>query len=103
MVTDDLDRVLVSTYSTIRTKTPELTACCTSWSNINFRDDWQGMTCNIINDTDCEVVLWLICFQVLIDRDDGTWSNVLRTKAVTTANDIICLAFFECCCTDINI
>ena len=35
--------------------------------------------------------------------DDGTWSNVLRTKAVTTANDIICLAFFECCCTDINI
>ncbi len=31
IVTDDLDGVLVSTYSTVSSKSPELTVCCSFW------------------------------------------------------------------------
>ena len=87
MVTNDLDGVLVSTNSTVSTQTPEFTTCCAFTSNVNLRKNWQRQMCNVIDDTDCEVVLWSIKFKVFKYRDNLAWSNVFRTKTVTSAND----------------
>ena len=87
VVTDDLDGVLVSTNSTVSTKAPEFTACCAFAGNVNLWKNWQRQMCNVIHDTDCKVVLRSIQFQVFIYRNNLTWSNVFRTKTITSAYD----------------
>ena len=68
MVTDDLCRVLVSTYSTISTETPELALLCTRCrsdrSRLNLRKTEIG---NIIYDTNCETWLRSIFLQLCIN------------------------------------
>ena len=60
VITDDLDGVLVSTNCTIRTETPELAGYYSLWSNVDWIADWDGSECDIIVDTDCEVVVCLV-------------------------------------------
>ena len=58
VVTDDLDGVLVSTYGTVCTKTPELTVDGSFGSgNCDFLACRQGQIGYIINDTDGEYLL----------------------------------------------
>ena len=67
MVTDDLCRVLISTYCTISTKTPELALFCTRCgcdrSRLNL---WQAQVCYIIDNTDCETSLRSILLQLFV-------------------------------------
>ena len=80
VVTDNLDRVLVSTNSTVRTKSPELTACN------SFRSCYRWRTCRkwkisyIIVDTDCKSLL--LC--VIVYCDNLCRCCILRTKSVTS-------------------
>ena len=68
VVTDDLCRVLVRTYCTVSTKTPELTfystfcRCDRSW--FYFR---KTEVCNIIYDTDCKTRFWSIFLQLFVN------------------------------------
>ena len=65
IVTDNLYRVLVSTYSTIGTETIELSlkqVITTHWDFLLFG---KRCKCNVINDTYGEVILGLWQFQVL--------------------------------------
>ena len=54
VVTDDLDGVLVGTYCTISSQTPEFTVCCSFRSCYDRSTCLKGKVSNIINDTDCE-------------------------------------------------
>ena len=54
VVADDLDGVLVGTYCTISSQTPEFTVCCSFRSCYDRSTCLKGKVSNIINDTDCE-------------------------------------------------
>ena len=59
VITDDLDGVLVCTYSTVSTKTPELTVDGSFWSGNQRSAQFQRQVGNIIYDTDGEFLLSL--------------------------------------------
>ena len=103
MVTNDLDGVLISANSTVSTKTPEFTACCAFAGNVNLWKNWQGQICNIIHDTDCEVVLRSIKFQVFEYRNDLAWSNVFGTKTITSAYDCSLFSSSVVCSENIQV
>ena len=79
MVADDLDRVLVSTYSTVRTETPELTCCCTCRSSVRAFCNIKWKICNVIIDADCKS--WLCC--IIVYSDDLFRSCILWTQTVS--------------------
>ena len=54
IVTNDLDRVLICSNSTISTKSPELTVDCSFWCSNKCFALIQWQVCYVINDTDCE-------------------------------------------------
>ena len=83
IIADDLDRVLVCTYSTVGTKTPELTVYSSFRSGNKRCAKLQGKVGNIIYDTDGE--LFLGC--VLIYSYDLSRCGILGTKSVTTCED----------------
>ena len=83
IIADDLDRVLVCTYSTVGTKTPELTVYSSFRSGNKRCAKLQGKVGNIIYDTDGE--LFLGC--VLIYSYDLSRCGILGTKAITSGKD----------------
>ena len=74
VVADDLDSLLVSTYCTVGTKTPELATYCSSWFCSNFLN-LKGCSVYVIFNTDCEVVLWLSLLEVIEYSNDLTRRN----------------------------
>ena len=89
MITDNLNRVLVSTYSTISTKTPELTWSCSGRSCVSCLCTRKWCISNIIYDTNCKSSLILICK----NSKDISRSCILRTKTITTIKDFNALEF----------
>ena len=75
IVTDDLDGVLVRTYGTVSTKTPELTVGCSFRSSNRILLDVKRQVGNIIDDTDCKS--WLLC--IIEYSDDLSRSCILGT------------------------
>ena len=51
------------------------------------------MTCYVVNDTDCEVSLRSFKSKVIVNCEDGCRSCILRTKTVTTANNLNASAY----------
>ncbi len=83
VVTDDLDGVLVSTYSTVCSKSPELTVDG-SFRSCNKRSAClKRKVCNIIYDTDGEFLF--VC--ILIYSNDLCRCSILGTKSVTSCED----------------
>ena len=60
MVADDLDGVLVCTDGTVRAESPEFTAGCAFGSGVGVLGNRQRKICNIVLDTDCEMLLAVI-------------------------------------------
>ena len=56
-VTDDLNGVFVSAYSTVCAQTPELAGCCSGRSGIKLIVSVKRKVCNVIVDTDRETSL----------------------------------------------
>ena len=84
IVTDDLDGVLVSTYGTVCTQTPELTVSG-SFRSGNKRSTYrQGQVGNIIYDTSGKSLDGV----VLIDRNDLRRGSIFGTKTITTGEDL---------------
>ena len=83
IIADDLDRVLVCTYSTVGTKTPELTVYSSFRSGNKRCAKLQGKVCNIINDTKSKFLF----LSIVINSYDLSRCGILGTKSVTTCED----------------
>ena len=104
MVTNDLDGVLVCTYSTVSTQTPEFAGdCAIVTCNVNFFANFQGCVCHVIHDTQCEVVFGFIQCQVCIYCQELCRCNVLGTQTVTAANYNRSGFCFKQCCTNVHV
>ena len=95
MVTDNLDGVLISTYGTVCTETPELTSCGAFRSGSRVFFNFKGKTGNVIVDTDGETCL----FCIVEYSDDLTRCGVLTCKTVTAAEyrNVSELGFLNSC------
>ena len=67
MITNDLDGIFVCTNSTVRAKSPEFTAYSSFRCGIDGFCYRQGQMCNIIFDSDCEVIFRCVLLHVFID------------------------------------
>ena len=76
VLTNNLNRVLVGTYCTVGTKTEELALLDRLSTESHFLNLWERSKCNVVNDTNSEVVLWLWQLEVVEYRDNLGWSNV---------------------------
>ena len=95
--TDDLDRVLVSTYGTVSTQTEEQSLERTLLSQRDLLSNGQRSERNVINDTYGELVLRLGCCQVLVNGQHLCGSCILRRQTVATTDDHRArLAIVEC-------
>ena len=94
MVTDNLDRVLVSTNCTVTTKTPELARNCSFCCCVGNNSFRKRKSCYVVNNTDCEVTLRSFKSEVIVNCEDGCRSCILRTKTVTTTNNLNASANF---------
>ena len=104
VVTDNLDGVLVCTYSTVGAQTPEFAGdCAVIACNVNFFANFQGCVCNVINDTQCEVVFGFIQRQVCIYCQELCRCNVFGTQTVTAAYYNGSFFSFEHCCTYVHV
>ena len=84
VIADDLDGVLVSTYGTVCTQTPELTVGG-SFRSGNKRSAYrQGQVGNIIYDTGGKS----LDGAVLIDSNDLRRSGIFGTKTITAGEDL---------------
>ncbi len=84
IITNDLDGVLVSTYSTVSTKSPELTVSCSFWCSNKRSTCLKGKMCNIIYDTDCEFLF----FCIVINSNDLSRCCIFGTKSITSGEDL---------------
>ena len=87
IVTDDLNRVLVGTDSTVCTQTVELSFEHTFATQCDLFFLRQGGECYVIYDTDRELVLRHRQCQVFIYGKDLGRSRILRTQTITAAYD----------------
>ena len=96
IVTDNLNRVLVSTNGTVSTQTIELSleqVVATHWDLLFL---WERSECNVIYDTNSEVVLRLWQLKVLEYSNDLSWSSIRRTETITaTYNQWLALVIVE--------
>ena len=83
VITDDLDGVLVCTYGTICTETPELTVNGSLRSRNKCWTSRQRKVCNIIIDTDGESLL----INVVVNSNDLRRCGILGTKTITAGKD----------------
>ena len=83
VITDDLDGVLVCTYGTICTETPELTVNGSLRSRNKCWTSRQRKVCNIIVDTDCESLL----INVVVNSNDLRRCGILGTETITAGKD----------------
>lgn len=86
VVSDDLDGVLVGTYSTVGTETVELALVCTLLGQRYLLTYRQGLVCHIICDTDGEVCLGLVLLEVLEHCEYLGRTGVFGRKTVTSAD-----------------
>ena len=86
VITDDFDRVFVSTYSTISTQSVEF-----RFERTVFKYDFlffrKRSKCYVILDTDSETVFRLWQCKVFVNGNDLSRSSVFRRKTVATTND----------------
>ena len=87
VITDNLNRVLVSTYRTVSTQTVEFSFEHTFTAQSDFFFLRKRSESYVVYDTDSEVVLRHRHSQVFEYRDNLSRSSVLRTQTVATAND----------------
>ena len=87
VVADDLDGVLVCTYSTVGAETEELGLVCALVTESHLFGKGKRCECHIVNDTYCEVVLGHGEGEVLIHADDLGGCGVFRRQTVTAAYD----------------
>ena len=83
VITDDLDGVLVCTYGTICTETPELTVNGSLRSRNKCWTSRQRKVCNIIIDTDGESLL----INVVVNSNDLRRCGILGTETITAGKD----------------
>ena len=83
VVTDDLNGVLVCTYSTVSAKTPEFTVCGSFRSCYQRSANRQRQIGNIVYDTNGKSLF--LC--IFIYSNDLSRCGVLGTKSVTTCED----------------
>ena len=102
IVTDNLYRVLVSTYGAVSTETEEFALLNRSTSERHFFYSREREICYIVNDTQCEVVLRLVKLEVVINGDNFCRSNFARTETEATTNDkrtifyiVVCSHYIE--------
>ena len=77
VVADDLYRVLVCADSTVAAETPEFASNCACGSGVRSGLLFEGKTCNVIGDTDCEAVLRSVLCEVFINRKDRCGRRIL--------------------------
>ena len=87
MVTDDLDGVLVSTDSTVSTKSPELASLGSLRSNVRIAGSLDGKVGNVIKDGKSEFLLGFITPEVFEYCQYVAGLYVLGTESVTSACD----------------
>ena len=87
VVTNNLDRVLVSTHSTVSTKTVELRLEQTVATHCDFFLLGKRCESHIIHNTDSEVVLGFGELEVFVNAEDLCGSGVVRTETVTATYD----------------
>ena len=83
MITDNLNRVLISTDSTVCTKSPELTGSSSCRSCSRVLCDIERKVSYIILDTDSKS--WLFC--ILVSCNNLCRSCILRTKTITACGN----------------
>ena len=100
VITDDLDRVLVSSDCSVSSKSPELTVDCSFWCCNQWSTNFKRKSCYIINDTDCE---FSFCF-VLEYSNNLSRCCIFRTKSVTSRVDLNSVEFSSFkSCNDIKV
>src|SRR5690606_33610432 len=87
VVSDDLDRVLVSTNCTIGTQSPELAADCSLRCCIDLLCHWQGCKCYVVYDSDSEAILNFFSLQVVEYCLNIRRRSILGTETITTSNN----------------
>ena len=87
VITDDLHRVLISTYCTVGTQTIELSFEHAFAAQSNFFFLRQRCESYIIFDTDCKLILRHSHSQVFINSQDLSRSCILRSQTITTTYD----------------
>ena len=87
IVTDNLYRVLVSTYRTIGSQTIKFSLEDTFATQCQFFFRRKRRESDIIDNTDSKVVLRLRQRQVFIYRQNLCRSRIFRSQTITTAND----------------
>ena len=104
VVTDNLDRVFVSTNGTVTAKTPEFALNCTFSSSVGCSFFFERKICNIVYDTKCKVGLRSVLRKFFVDSKDAGRRSILRTKTISTADNSINLAAFRCkSCNNIEV
>jgi len=88
VITDDLDSIVVSTDSTISTKTPEHALGGALRDGVELRAHGDVEVSAIIEDIHGEVVLGLLSLQVLEDSADAARSVLLATETITATDDV---------------
>ena len=77
MVTDDFDGVLVGTYCTFRTETIEFALCGAWFHDGDFLLDRERLECDVIYDTDGEIILRLSLLKIVEYGNDLCRGGVL--------------------------
>ncbi len=70
MVTYDLDGVLVGADRTVGTESEELALGCARFHDGDLLLERERLECDVVHYADCESVLWLRQFQILIYGND---------------------------------
>ena len=94
VVANNLDAVLVSTYSTVGTQAVEFSLERTLGQDAYLGQHGQRLERNIIDNTDGELVL-LLAGQIVVHRDDLCGGGILAAEAVATADDAKVVATLE--------
>ena len=76
VVADNLDGVLVCTNSTVSTQSVELGLEHAFSAQCHLFNLWQRCECNIVNDTNSEMVFGLWQCQIVEYRNDLGWCGV---------------------------
>mmetsp|Transcript_55243 Transcript_55243/g.101195 ORF Transcript_55243/g.101195 Transcript_55243/m.101195 type:complete len:241 (-) Transcript_55243:1209-1931(-) len=94
-LTNDRSCCLVGTHCAIRSQSKEKCLCGSLWNAIDCRSEWQVGVSDIINNSNCEVVLWYSVLQVVEHGLEVSRREFLAAKAVVAADDLweaACLA-----------
>ena len=103
MVADDLDRVLVAAYGTVRAESVELAADCACGSSVDLLCYFERVAGYVVDDTYGEVVLGSFCLHVLEDSVDHGRIELFGAEAVSAAYDVCFTVLFSESRNDVEI